>query len=235
MKNTSVFVLCGGRGTRLGTKTSETPKPLVCVNGRPMLQHILDNFVKQGFREITLGTGHLSSKIEDFARRYRDSAEVRISNAGPDVSMLARIARAVDGFQDTTIVAYGDTFIDIDYADLVRTHLDSEALITMVTGKIRNPFGIVRLESSKVVYFVEKPVYDYYIGCFVFRKDLRSRISEELSGLPDGQGIVRLFQKLIAAGAVRAYPHEGLQVTFNTEPELEEAQRAISQYYTVRE
>ena len=139
MKNISVFILCGGRGSRLGEKTAEIPKPLVPVNGNPMVTYILNHFTEQDFYDVTMGTGYLSEKVEEFAKNFDTKADIRISNAGEKASMLERIHTALPNFKDETIVSYGDTFIEIDYNELVDQHRKSGAVATIITGKIKNP------------------------------------------------------------------------------------------------
>lgn len=236
MKDVSVLILCGGRGSRMKEATASLPKPLVPVHGHPILKYILDHFTSQGFEDITLGTGYLSRKVEDFAATYDPRKKIKISNAGEEVSMLHRIDTALQDLQKTVVVAYGDTFIDIDYQKLVSEHQHSQAAMTMVTGKIRNPFGIIQIgDRGFVSNFEEKPVFNYYIGSFVMNASVRQMISKDMTEIPDGQGVVELFQKLIVKQQLRTFQHEGLQVTFNTEPERNDAEKAISQYYTLRE
>ena len=63
----SVVILCGGRGTRLQERTQSIPKPLVEIGGRPILWHVMQIYLAQGFRRFVLCTGYLAEMIEEFA------------------------------------------------------------------------------------------------------------------------------------------------------------------------
>ncbi len=235
-REATALVLCGGRGARLHGRTDRTPKPLVPVNGRPMLAHILEQLVRQGLSRVVLATGHLSEQVEAFAAGLGLAPPPIISNAGAEASMLARLHHARPALRGVVVVCYGDTFIDIDFGHLVATHLARGRLATMVTGKIRNPFGVVSLDHRQaVISFTEKPVQDYYIGCFVCSQELLALASPELLALPDGQGLIALFQRLIGERQLAAYPFTGLQLTFNTELELSDARARLRSYHTLRE
>lgn len=236
MTPVAILILCGGRGRRLGSFSEHTPKVLAPLNGRPILSHVVEQFKKQGFHSFVLATGHLSEKIEDFARSSLTGCSVTISDEGPDASMLRRIHAACPHLADDVIVGYGDTYIDMDYRRLLEEHERRGCAVTLVTGKIRNPFGVVTIgESGRVASFVEKPVYDYYIGCFVFRRSLMESVGEDLLARPDGEGLVALFERLARDGNLTAFRHEGLQLTFNTEEQLDAASALLEEYFTMRE
>ena len=236
MTSASVLILCGGRGRRLGPLAEHMPKVLAPVNGRPILSHVVEQFKGHGFESFVLATGHLSEKVEDFARSSLAGCSVSISNAGAEASMLKRIHTARPYLADEVIVGYGDTYIDMDYRNFLEAHVRGGCPVTLVTGKIRNPFGVVTLgPSGKVTSFVEKPVYDYYIGCFAFRRGLLDSVGEDLLARPDGEGLVSLFENLARSGELAAFPHEGLQLTFNTEEQLSAASALLREYFTMRE
>lgn len=236
----STLILCGGRGKRLQSRTSQTPKVLIPVNGKPVLDYILGHFLEQKFKNFVFATGYLSDKVEEYlaARQceHGEGLSFSISNAGESASMLMRLASVRKFLKDQVIVSYGDTFIDIDYQDLLSRHRQSECPVTIVTGQIKNPFGVVQLAANdRVTSFVEKPVYNHYIGCFVFDQKILDEVTEADLNLPDGEGLVKLFQTLAQQQRLAAFRHRGLQITFNTEQELEAANTQLNDYYTVRE
>jgi NDP-sugar pyrophosphorylase family protein len=238
MSKSSVFLLCGGRGKRLNSKTSHMPKALVPVNNRPILSYILEQFRSQDFKNFIFGTGYLSSMIEGFLAKEPKghSSHYTISDAGESASMLGRIWHARESYTKYVIVVYGDTFIDIKYEDLLKAHMDGGGLMTLMTGQIQNPFGVVTIDSSlRITSFVEKPIQDQYIGCFVFNREALDEITPAMLDLPDGDGLVYLFNVLAKTNKLQAFRHKGLQITFNTEHELQNANSAFKDYYTVRE
>jgi glucose-1-phosphate cytidylyltransferase len=232
----AVLILCGGRGRRLGVRSEHTPKVLAPVDGRPILSFVVERFMEQGFNSFVLATGHLSEKVENFARSNLTGCSVVISNEGADASMLRRLYAARTHLADDVIVGYGDTYIDMDYRGLLEEHVRGDCPITLVTGRIRNPFGVVTIGTAgKVTSFVEKPVHDYYIGCFAFRRTLLESLDHDLLSRPDGEGLVALFDRLAREGQLAAFRHEGLQLTFNTEEQLDAASALLKEYFTMRE
>jgi glucose-1-phosphate cytidylyltransferase len=233
----TVVILCGGYGRRLGARGKETPKVLTPVDGKPMLFHILSQFRSQGFHRFVFATGYLSEQVEAFLRTHFGHLDYVVSNAGADASMLKRIYDARQFFSEQVIISYGDTFIDIDYASLLKVHKKSKRSATIVVSAFKNPFGVVTFDTNTndVVSFDEKPTLHYYIGGLALREDITELISEPRMRDPDGTGIVKLFQSLAANRQLGAYPHTGLQATFNTESEIAGAEMVLRRYYTVKE
>jgi NDP-sugar pyrophosphorylase family protein len=94
---TQVIILAGGFGTRLGSITNDTPKPLLSVGGIPFLYHIINNLVRQGINEIILSVGYLADKIQDeigdgkkFGIKIRYCVEEMPLGTGGAVKLAAR-------------------------------------------------------------------------------------------------------------------------------------------------
>ena len=106
----------------------------------------------------------------------------------------------------------------------------------MVAAPIENPFGLLDWDkNNRVVSFKEKPILNHYIGYAVMDSDLFKEIPSELIDLPDGKGIVKTINFLSSMGRVNAYEFDGLQVTVNTNEELDYANKKIGKYYTLKE
>jgi NDP-sugar pyrophosphorylase family protein len=237
MHDFSVLILCGGQGKRLRPKYTLVPKVLVPVRGEPMLSHILTYLERQGFNDFVFATGYLSEQIEEFLRDRKPRLGAKVSNAGVEAGMMRRLFAAQEHCRETVVVVYGDTLVNLNYHDLIVHHIKSGAEVTAVVGKIRNPFGVVGWEPSemRITAFEEKPVFHYYIGCFVFQKSVLDRIPKQCFEMPDGQGLVAFFKEWVARGRLHGYEHAGLQITFNSVSELEDAERALNEYYTLKE
>ena len=113
-----VIILCGGKGSRMKEKTKVIPKPLVEVNGLPMLCHILNNLHRNNFKKVVLAVGYLGDEIRLFAKEYvinKPDMNIEISDAGEDASMLKRIYKTRPYFEQNNLIIYGDTFLDVDF------------------------------------------------------------------------------------------------------------------------
>src|SRR3989344_8278356 len=109
-----VFILCGGRGRRLEPLTHRIPKPLVQLNGKPILEHIIEFYIRQSFSQFVLCTGYKSEMIEKFVSKNKFRAEIEISNLGENTSILQRLYAVRHLIDDLGVVTYGDTYIDLD-------------------------------------------------------------------------------------------------------------------------
>ncbi len=235
--NNVVFILCGGRGTRMGSLGAACPKVLTKVQNRPMLSHILNQFIDQGFNKFVFATGFLTEQVENFVKAEYPHIEAIFSNAGENASILQRFVYAQKHFSDQVVVCYGDTFIDIDYRKLLSGHINADKMLTVVTSAFQNPFGVVTFDPTThlVNSFVEKPILHYYIGGMALKKECFANLEPHLLSMPDGQGFVALLQSLIEKKQLNSHPHQGLQVTFNTEGDLKGAELALNSYYTLKE
>ncbi len=150
--------------------------------------------------------------------------------------MLRRLFALRETVGKRFVVAYCDTFIDIDLPRLLAFHVERRAAVTLVTAPIESPFGVVDGGSDGLVRsFVEKPVHDYFIGCFVMERYVLAGLPDALLDLPDGDGLVELFHGLISERRVAAYRHDGLNITFNTDSERIRAEQELDAFFTLRE
>ena len=231
-----LVILCGGRGSRLQPLSANLPKPLVPLNGKPILQHILEFYLGKHFRAFVLCAGFRAEAIRTFIASQRFPADIEIADAGEEASMLRRLYEVRHQWGERAMVTYGDTFIDFDPMHMLAEHVRRRVAATITVADIQSPFGIVQVDvDHRVRAFDEKPVFPYYIGHLVMERSVLEELDETLLSLPDGEGLVQLFQRLIACGQLGAYHHRGLQITFNTLMERESAEQALIKFFTERE
>jgi glucose-1-phosphate cytidylyltransferase len=212
----TVMILCGGRGTRLQEHTPAVPKPLVEIGGRPILWHVIQIYLAQGFRRFLLLTGHRGEQIEAFAERERwpDGTELRCLDTGADTptgGRLHRARRAVDS--ELVCVTYADGVADIDLESLLSFHADHGAPATMTVVRPRLQFGVAELNGEGVVRgFAEKPRSEHWVngGFFCFE-------ASALDGIePDAVLERGPLERLAAAGELRAFRHDGFWECMDT-------------------
>lgn len=231
-----IVILCGGRGTRLKPMTDEVPKALVKLNGRPVLDYIIDFYCSKGFKRFVLCVGYKGEKIKSHFAHKKSDIDIQFSDAGESASMLERIYAVRDIIDNTFFVSYGDTLTDLDIDGMLVLHKKRKAAVTIVTAGIRNPFGLVTYNAkNEVISFVEKPILNYYIGSFVIERSVLDNVTAKMRNFSDGQGLVELFGSLIKQQKLMTFEHKGNQITFNTETERQKAEETIGQFYTVLE
>lgn len=231
-----VIILCGGRGKRLGDLSAKFPKPLMRLKNKPIIQHILESYISHGFRKFILCTGYLSESIEEFISSNKFNAKIVISNSGEDASMLKRIFLVKDLIGRRAVVTYGDTLVNIDPNLVIKKHKLTKKKVTITIADIRSPFGIVRHDSNmRVTFFKEKPSFSYYIGHFIIEKKALEDVDSRIISLPDGEGLIELFQKLIKKKEINAFKHDGFNITFNTTQEWKRAEEDFIKFFTQQE
>ena len=236
MSDIPVVIMCGGRGSRLRPATDLIPKALVPVNGQPIIDYVVNFFASIGIRDCHLCVGYRGDQIRSHFEKQQLNMNIRFSNSGDEAGILERIFALRENLSDRFIVAYCDTFIDIDVTQLHDFHVHAGVPITLVTAPIQSPFGLVEHDGNgQVISFDEKPVRDYFIGYFVMESRLLRELSEDLVSQPDGSGIVALFQQLVDKGKIAAFRHEGLNITFNTDSERAQAEQKLEAFFTLRE
>jgi NDP-sugar pyrophosphorylase family protein len=231
-----VVILCGGRGHRLRPLTSNLPKPLVALNGKPILQHIIEFYTGKGLNRFILCAGYRADIINEFVSTHKFDAEIEVSNAGANAGMLKRLYLARDLIDEKAVVTYGDTFVNIDVYRMLKEHNRRKAAATITVADIRSPFGLVQFNKNyKVDSFEEKPLFQYYIGHMILEKSVLDNLDAGLISMPDGEGLIKLFQRLIKSKKLYVYKHKGLQITFNTLYERQRAEEEITRFFTEQE
>jgi glucose-1-phosphate cytidylyltransferase len=229
-------ILSGGKGKRLWPRTEYVPKALVTLSGRPILDHILDFYKSKGFSEAILCVGYKAHTIQEHYSPPPPGMSLHYSQAGEDAGLLERITKLLEFDAERYLISYCDTLIDLEIEGLLEKHLRHRAQATIVTAGIRNPFGIVTMNSDGLVEsFVEKPTFNYYIGCFLLERSSLQFATPQMIQDRDGQGLVDFFNLLAAQGQLMAYDHAGLQITFNTESERQAAEDHLTKFHTYRE
>jgi glucose-1-phosphate cytidylyltransferase len=204
-----VAILCGGRGTRLQEHTQSIPKPLVEIGGRPILWHVMQIYLAQGFSRFALLTGYKAELIEDFVAResWPDGAVVECVQTGVETPTGARLLRAheaIDG--ERFCVTYADGVADIDLRALLAEHDRHRPAATMTVVRPELQFGVAELNGDGVVRgFTEKPRSERWVngGFFCFEPSVFEVLSEE--SVLEREPLARLAGQ----GELRAYRHEG--------------------------
>jgi D-glycero-alpha-D-manno-heptose 1-phosphate guanylyltransferase len=153
------IVLAGGLGTRLAARVQGLPKAMAPVSGRPFLEILLHQLARCGVTRAVLSVGYLHAAIEDhFATSF---AGMRLDYAVEETPLGTggAIRKALDmAEEDAALVLNGDTFLDADYAAMMRFHRAEGAAMTMAVTHQADiaRYGGVILRDKRIVGFEEK-------------------------------------------------------------------------------
>src|SRR4051812_43593916 len=89
-QQTSVLLLCGGKGERLRPLTDSVPKPLIKIRNKPILHYLISHFEKCGFKKFVVATGYKARQIEEYFRENHQNLEIQMVNSG-DSDIIKRI------------------------------------------------------------------------------------------------------------------------------------------------
>ena len=166
-----IVLMAGGLGTRLGELTKTTPKPMLPVGGRPLLETIVRRFVDQGFVNFYLSVNYMADVIErHFGSGERFGARIRYLREIKRMGTAGSLSLLPDLPAEPLIVANGDLLADIDYAHMLDEHVDSDVAATMGVSEYESqiPYGVVHRENGFVTRIEEKPVHKSLISAGVY-------------------------------------------------------------------
>ena len=153
--------MAGGEGTRLRPLTSNQPKPMVPVVGKPCMEHIIELLKQYGFDEVIVTVAFMPQAI----RSYFGDGEglgvaIEYSVEESPLGTAGSVRLASDKLDDTFLVISGDALCDVDLTEIMRVHKEREAAVTIGLKSVDNPleFGIVVTdEDGRIERFLEKP------------------------------------------------------------------------------
>jgi len=193
----------------------------------------MESYIRKGLNKFVLCIGYRGQMIKDLFANNDLDAQIEFSDAGEDASILQRLhlARTITG--ERFFVAYGDTLIDVDLAGMLRQHLTSGASATITAANVKSPFGLITTDEGRLVRsFEEKPMQMYFVGHMMMERSILEDIDPNLLAIPDGEGLVKLFQVLISRKRLDMYQYAGAQITFNTQRELHQAEQDFISFFT---
>ena len=202
-----VVIMAGGRGQRLGSLTDELPKPLLPIGGQPILDTIVGNFRRQGFRKLFVSVNYQAERIREHlgdgaARGLSIEFLVEDRPLGTAGSLALLPERPTKPF----VVINGDVLTTMNFQHLLAYHADQGALATMCVREfeLKVPYGVAELDGPRLVGLTEKPVHRFFVNAGVYL------LSPEVLDLVPSEGGVQmtaLFERLLERGdKVAAFP-----------------------------
>ena len=156
-----VVILAGGKGTRIREYSSKIPKPMVKVNGIPIIVHIMKHYSNYGFDDFVIALGYKGSIIRNYFKKKKFPWNINLVNTGLNSMTGGRIKilKSIIG-NNTFMMTYGDGVSNINLKKLVNFHKKNKKLITMTAVRPPARFGAIKLSGNLVKYFKEKSKLD---------------------------------------------------------------------------
>ncbi len=234
--NLKVVILAGGYGTRLGTLTKLKPKPMVDICGKPIIEHIMELYIRSGFSNFIICAGYKKEVIESYFKKKfkkntlidnnketlikKKNLSIRIVDTGKNSltgGRIKRIRRYVknDEFFHMT---YGDGLSNVNIDKLTKFHIKNKKIATVTSVKIQVPqerFGVIYFKNKNIVKkFVEKPdIKEIFIngGFFILSNKIFKFISDDTT-----RWEAKPLEKIAKLKQLAAFKHTGFWKCMDT-------------------
>lgn len=157
-----VVILAGGFGTRISEYTKTIPKPMIKINGTPIIMHIINHFVLYGYNDFYIALGYKGNVIKKYFKYFKnDRVKINLVDTGKNTMTGGRLKRMSRFLKNQTFLAtYGDGLSNVNLHKLVKFHKLNKKLVTLTAVRPPARFGTIKLRGNKVSYFKEKSSLD---------------------------------------------------------------------------
>ena len=202
-------IMAGGKGVRLKPYTNDTPKPMLELNGKPIIAHNIDRLLSYGITNIYISVNHLKEKIINYIQKNYSDYNIQFIEENQPLGTIGSV-KLVDEFKNNDVlVMNADILTNIDFYDFFNNYKNFRDNMSIATFNIRIniPYGILDTTDKKINSLIEKPSFTYYsnAGIYLINKDM-------LKYIPSGEKFdsTDLMEKLIEKGKkVSHFPIRG--------------------------
>jgi glucose-1-phosphate cytidylyltransferase len=209
------IILAGGFGTRISEETENKPKPMVLIDDKPIIWHVMNIYASQGFTDFVIATGYKSEVIEDWVSKLNSQWNIVAMDTGLNTMTGGRIRKCIDQFPENQyFVTYGDGVGNVNLKRLLKFHNQNSLLATVTAVRPPARFGVLDIENGVVNHFGEKNQTDVgWIngGFFVINKDVRRYIQGDNDLFETGA-----LPKLTRDRQLSAFQHNGFWKPMDT-------------------
>jgi dTDP-glucose pyrophosphorylase len=170
----AVVIMAGGKGTRLRPHTEHCPKPMLLVDGKPMLEILLEQCIASGFRQFYLSVNYLKEQIIDhFQNGKRWGVSIDYLVEDEPLGTAGSLQLLPGSVREPFLVMNGDVLTLLNTSKLLRFHVENEAAATLCVWEhiTTVPFGVVQTQGVELAGFEEKPSYRQLVNAGVYLID----------------------------------------------------------------
>jgi NDP-sugar pyrophosphorylase family protein len=220
--------MAGGRGIRLKPLTDDTPKPLLKVGDKPILEHNINRLRLYGIDDFWITVKYLGNQIEEYFGDGRErNITIQYIYEDDPMGTIGSVSKINNFNHDYVLVTNSDLLTNIDYEHFFLDFIKQEADFSVVTipYSVDVPYAVLETNNGHILNFREKPTYTYYSngGIYLMRKELLKLIPIEKH-----YNATDLMEALIKSGKkVISYPLAGYWLDIGKHEDYEKAQRDI--------
>ena len=221
-------LMAGGKGERLRPLTEKTPKPLLPVGGKAIIDHNIDRLISYGIKHINVTVNYLGEQLEVHFNEPHNEVQVKTVREPKFLGTIGSIHYVPTFFNETVLVMNSDLFTDINYEDFYlhfKEH-DADMSVAAVPYSVSIPYGILDLKGRRDIKgLIEKPTYDYYAnaGIYLIKKSALDLIPKDTFF-----NSTDLIEALIDAGRkVVRFPLNGTWIDIGNPQEYKRANELV--------
>lgn len=216
-------LMAGGKGERLRPLTEKTPKPLLPVGNKPIIDHNVDRLISHGIQHISVTVNYLKEQLEEHYKEPYNGVQVNTVREPKYLGTIGSIRFVKKFYNDSILIMNSDLFTNIDYEDFFlhfQQH-DAEMSVAAIPYNVSIPYGILDLDGRNIKGLLEKPKYTYYAnaGIYLIKHSALEKIPEDTFF-----NATDLVELLIAEGkSVIRYPLNGTWIDIGNPQEYQKA------------
>lgn len=220
-------LMAGGKGERLRPLTEKTPKPLIKIGDKCIIDYNIDRLFSYGLKHISVTVNYLGEQIEEHFQELREGIKIETVREPKYLGTIGSIKFVETFYNDTVLVMNSDLFTNIDYEDFYlhfQRH-DADMSVAAVPYVVKVPYGIFNLDGREIKGVVEKPTYSYYANAGIYLIKRRC-----LNLIPENEffNATDFMDKLIATHhKIVRYPISGFWIDIGQYDELARARDMV--------
>jgi dTDP-glucose pyrophosphorylase len=176
-------LMAGGKGERLRPLTEKTPKPLLPVGGKAIIDHNIDRLISYGVQHISVTVNYLKEQIEEHFAQPHNGVQVQTVREPKFLGTIGSIKFVKEFYNDTVLVMNSDVFTNINLEDFYLHFIEHNAVMSVaaIPYTVSVPYGIFDLNGRDINGLIEKPTYNYYAnaGIYLIKREALDEIPED--------------------------------------------------------
>ncbi len=230
----TAMILCAGYGKRLGELTKDTPKPMLPVNGKPMLEYTIGHLAKLGIDHLIINLHYLPDKITSyFGNGKKWGVSIDYSFEEEPMGTAGALKKVAPMITDDTLVLYGDVICNEDYNSLIDFHKSRRnAVASIILHERRSSNSVVEMNGDRLITrFIERPEKEVKdkkqdwvnSGLYCFSKKILEFIPEKVyCDFPKD-----VFPSLVEKKLIYGYPLKGYRKAVDSAERYKEIQEDL--------
>ena len=174
-ENIPVVIMAGGKGTRLEPFTKVLPKPLIPIDDKTVIEHIIEKFVKFGLNYFLISINYKSKILKSFFEELNPNYKIKFLEEKKPLGTAGSLSFIKSKIKKNVIITNSDIILDIDINDVYKFHKENKNDLTLVVAakEYEIPYGSCEINSfAKLIKIKEKPVLNFLVntGLYIFNK-----------------------------------------------------------------